>query len=140
MSRAFTKERDDVPQPEITAVRARSPQITPAGLAAWREELARTTDPSERARLEARIADAVVVEPPEDRARVAFGATVVVRGESPERQTFTIVGDNETDVRRGKISPGSPLGQALLGATVKETVVWHRPAGDRTLTVEEISY
>jgi transcription elongation factor GreB len=140
MSRAFTKERDDVPQPEITAVRARSPQVTPAGYAAWREQLAHTTDPQERRRLEERIAEAVVVQPPEDRGRVAFGATVVVRGETAEPQTFTIVGDDETDIRSGKISSSSPLGQALLGATVKETVVWHRPVGDRNLTVEKISY
>jgi transcription elongation factor GreB len=140
MSRAFTKERDDVPQPEITAVRARSPRVTPAGFAAWREELARTTDPQERRQLEQRLADAVVVEPPEDRGRVAFGATVVVRGDSSEPQTYTIVGDDETDIRSGKISSGSPLAQALLGATVKETVVWHRPVGDRNLTVEKISY
>jgi transcription elongation factor GreB len=141
MSRAFTKERDDLPQPEPVSVRARSPLVTPAGLERWREELARTNDPQERERLARRIEEAVVVDPPEDRDHVAFGATVVVRGAAEDRPTtFTIVGEDEADVKTGKISPGSPLAQALLGAAVKEQVVWHRPAGDRTLTVEKISY
>jgi transcription elongation factor GreB len=141
MSRAFTKERDDLPQPEPVSVRARSPLVTPAGLERWRDELARTSDPQERERLARRIEEAVVVDPPEDRDHVAFGATVVVRGAAEDRPTtFTIVGEDEADVKTGKISPGSPLAQALLGAAVKEEVVWHRPAGDRTLTVEKISY
>lgn len=141
MSRAFTKERDDLPQPEPVSVRARSPLVTPAGFARWREELARTNDQQERERLARRIEEAVVVEPPEDRNHVAFGATVVVRGATDDRPaTFTIVGEDEADVKTGKISPDSPLAQALLGAAVEEKVVWHRPAGDRTLTVEKISY
>jgi transcription elongation GreA/GreB family factor len=54
--------------------------------------------------------------------------------------TFTIVGEDETDVRHGKIALTSPLAAALIGKRAGQETVWHRPAGDRTLTVKSIRY
>jgi len=71
---------------------------------------------------------------------VKFGAAVAVRERDGVRRTFTIVGEDEADLKAGKISYVSPLAEALLDARVGATVLWHRPAGDRQLIIEEIDY
>jgi transcription elongation GreA/GreB family factor len=141
MSRAFTKERDDAPEPEVVAPPRTGPNhITAGGLAALRERLAAATDPRERERLEHGIETAVVVDPPEDRGVVAFGAAVTVDDGSGKPQTYTLVGEDEMDVRAGRIGSTSPLAAALIGARAGDSVVWHRPVGDRTLKVQSVSY
>ena len=57
-----------------------------------------------------------------------------------DRRTFTIVGEDEADLKQGKISYASPLAEALVDARVGKGVLWRRPAGDIRLTVEEIDY
>ncbi len=141
MSRAFTKEREDAPEPEIVPPARTGPNyVTAAGLEQLRARLAAAEDPRERERLEHGIESAVVMEPPEDRSVVAFGATVVVADSSRKQQTYTIVGEDEMDVKAGKIGSTSPLAAALIGARAGDHVVWHRPAGDRKLTVKSITY
>jgi transcription elongation factor GreB len=141
MSRAFTKERDDAPEPEVVAPPRSGPNyITATGLAGLQARLGAAQDPRERERLEHAIETAVVVEPPEDRAVVAFGATVEVSDESAKAQTYTLVGEDEVDVKAGRIGSGSPLGKALIGARAGDSVIWHRPVGDRPLTVRKVSY
>ena len=102
--------------------------------------MAAAEDPRERERLQHSLDAAVVVEPPEDRSVVAFGATVVVSDSSRKQQTYTLVGEDEADVKAGKIGFTSPLAKALIGARAGDHVVWHRPAGDRKLTVKSITY
>jgi transcription elongation factor GreB len=141
MSRAFTKERDDAPEPELVLPPRTQPNwITPQGLAALQRRTAATTDPAEKAGLERALEKAVVLGPPETKDRVAFGATVVVSGAADADRVFTIVGDDETDVRAGKISFTSPLAEALLDARKGQHVIWHRPAGDLKLTIRSIAY
>ncbi len=141
MSRAFTKEREDAPEPEIVPPARTGPNyVTAAGLEQLRARLAAAEDPRERERLEHGIESAVVMEPPEDRSVVAFGATVVVADSSRKQQTYTIVGEDEMDVKAGKIGSTSPLAAALIGARAGDHVVWHRPAGDRKLTVKSVTY
>ena len=141
MSRAFTKERDDAPEPEIVAPARTGPNyLTAAGLAQLRARFEGVEDPRERERLQHSIEAAVVVEPPEDRSVVAFGATVVVTDSSRKQQTYTLVGEEEADVKAGKIGSTSPLAEALIGARAGDHVVWHRPAGDRKLTVKSVTY
>lgn len=74
------------------------------------------------------------------RRMVKFGAAVTVLEGGGERRTFTIVGEDEADLKAGKISYVSPLAEALLEARVGATVLWRRPAGDRELVVEGIDY
>jgi transcription elongation factor GreB len=141
VSRAFTKERDDAPEPEIALPQRSHPNLmTPAGMTAFERKRAGTSDGTQRAALDRVIASAVVVGPPERRDRVAFGATVVVSGAADADQTFTIVGEDEADVRAGKIGHTSPLAKALLDAKAGQHVTWHRPAGDRRLTIRSIAY
>ena len=141
MSRAFTKERDDAPEPEIVPPARTGPNyLTAAGFALLRARFDETEDARERERLQHSIEAAVVVEPPEDRSVAAFGATVVVTDSSRKQQTYTLVGEEEADVKAGKIGSTSPLAVALIGARAGDHVVWHRPAGDRRLTVKSITY
>ena len=89
----------------------------------------------------ARLESAIPVDMQrQPRRKVAFGAAVTVSQPGGKRQTFTIVGEDEADLRQGKISYVSPLAEALLDARVGKTVLWRRPAGNVELTVEEIDY
>lgn len=89
-----------------------------------------------------RLDVAVVTDPREQRQneRVFFGARVTVEDEEGVRHTYRIVGVDEIDGGQGDISWKSPVGKALLGKRLDDTVVvkWH--AGTRELTIAEISY
>ncbi len=134
------KDREDAPEPVILAERVGPAPITAAGFVALEEQLHAATDQNERARLERLIDAATVPPPPEDPNVVGFGATVRVEGATPKPRAFTIVGDVEADPAAGRIGVTSPLAQALLGAHVGDSVVWHRPAGDRRVVVRSIAY
>jgi transcription elongation factor GreB len=88
-----------------------------------------------------RLDIAVIVDPREQkrRDRVFFGATVTVENEDGESATYRIVGADETGAA-GDISWRSPVGRALIGKALGDTVsvTWH--AGARELTIEEIDY
>lgn len=87
------------------------------------------------------IARAVVIENHKIDANKAFiGATVKVCNKKTKREfTYVLVSPVEADSANGKISVRSPVGQALLGRAVGETVVAKVPAGDLELEILEIS-
>ena len=88
-----------------------------------------------------RFETAILVDPRrQPRRMVKFGATVNVDEQSGARRTFTIVGEDEADLKAGKISYVSPLAEALLEARVGATVLWRRPAGNREITITAIDY
>ena len=90
---------------------------------------------------QARLDSAIVVDvASEPKDEVHFGATVKTQHEDGEINTFTLVGEDEADVRNNKISWVSPLARALLGSRAGDTVTWNRPAGSVTREVLEISY
>ena len=61
---------------------------------------------------------------------VVFGTTVRLTDvESEDAKTYTLVGQEEADVKHGSISVQSPLGRALIGHRVGDVVQVHRPAG-----------
>ena len=92
--------------------------------------------------LSKRLDDVQIVDPATQprRDRVFFGATVTVEDDEGEKATYRIVGVDETDGAAGDISWQSPVGRALLGKSVGDTVTvkWH--AGLRELTIAEIDY
>lgn len=103
---------------------------------------------NEQSRLEAKIAEmektlhnCIIVEDDEvDTETVGVGNAVTVNNMSLKKeQTYTIVGANETDPRNYKISSESPIGAALLGKKVGQTVVVDAPAGQIKLKVLKIS-
>lgn len=69
--------------------------------------------------------------------KIRIGSTVVV--EAGGRQfTFEILGSNETNPARGRISHNSPLGQALLGHKVNDDVALTLPQGEARYRVIEV--
>ena len=91
--------------------------------------------------LEDKIARAVILDGQNvDASKVYQGASVKVRNKKTQREvTYHIVSPVETDMAHGKISVQSPVGKALLGHAVGETVVAKAPAGDLELEILEIS-
>ncbi|MCX6372451.1 MAG: GreA/GreB family elongation factor [Actinobacteria bacterium] len=167
MSRAFVKEPDEGAPDEGLPERQISDHpnyVTPAGLRQLEEKLGEL----EERRLELlaaaeegdalardqreyvdrdlryfarRLETAILVDPRrQPRRMVKFGAAVTVREPGGAELTFTIVGQDEADLKAGKISYVSPLAEALLDARVGSTVLWRRPAGNRNLTIEAIDY
>ena len=72
-------------------------------------------------------------------ADAGFGCAVVVEGEDGRRRTWEIVGPDEADPARGRVSLVSPLGRALLGRAVGDTVVVVKPGGEEELTILSIT-
>jgi transcription elongation factor GreB len=72
--------------------------------------------------------------------QVFFGATVTIADEAGLAQTYQIVGVDETDFSRGRISWVSPLARALLKARESDIVRFQSPAGWREVEVLEINY
>jgi transcription elongation factor GreB len=74
-----------------------------------------------------------------DADQVFFGATVALRSAAGER-TVTIVGVDEVDPARGRVSWISPIARALLKARISDVVTLATPAGSETLEVLDVSY
>jgi len=88
-----------------------------------------------------RLEIAEVVDPrDQDRDRVFFGATVAYRDASGGEHTVSIVGTDEVDPGRGRVSWVSPVARALLKAREGDTVTLRTPAGDEQLEVLRIRY
>lgn len=71
--------------------------------------------------------------------KVQLGSTVVVKPDDGPAQTYQIVGPLEVDVARGRISDESPVGRALIGHHVGETVEVSVPHGRRRLRVVSLT-
>ncbi len=88
-----------------------------------------------------RLDSAVVVRPEELGGDVVrFGASVEVRDEEGNCKTYTLVGPDESDPAKGKLSFQSPLGQALMKRKVGDVVVVKRPAGELELEIVAMKY
>ncbi|WP_257304387.1 GreA/GreB family elongation factor [Geothrix campi] len=161
VNRAFIKDPDDAGRPEALPDRPQSPHtnyVTPTGLRQlqdMKEDLeahqsrllaeGKLANPQELAVVQRdlryyqeRLNRAVLVASdgkPKNRAH--FGAAVEVCDEAGVITTYTLVGEDEADPSRGKVSWVSPLGEALLNAESGDEVVWWRPAG--TMRLEIIS-
>jgi transcription elongation factor GreB len=89
-----------------------------------------------------RIAEARVIDPKEQpQDEVMFGATVKLRNEpTGNAQTFQIVGVDEADIAKGKISFISPLARLLINKKVGEKVTLKRERDEISYEVVEIVY
>lgn len=88
--------------------------------------------------LEATLRTAVVVEPTERGARVELGSRIRVEVDGDE-VAMQVVGAAEADSRDGRISSASPVGAALMGRRVGDTVTIITPGGSvpyRILAIE----
>ena len=92
--------------------------------------------------LEHRLATSEIIDTSRlDSSKVVFGATVklidLFKGESKK---YTIVGEDEADLKNGKISLSSPVGRALIGNKVGDVVTIKAPVGDREYEIQGISF
>lgn len=87
------------------------------------------------------IENAEVVDPLKIKAPdVRFGATVVIEDEEGERKTYTIVGKDEMDIAKGRISWVSPLARALIKKKVGDVFTFRSPKGEQDLEIISIQY
>lgn len=169
MSKAFTRESDDAPEPPprprgasplppdaknyLTADGARRMQAKLDQLTQIeRPRLAEALEaPDKRRRLQSldqqiqhlhlTLGTAVVVTPPTPPwEQVRFGATVTVRRRSSEETRYRIVGLDETDVDRDWVSWLSPIARTLLNARLGERVRFKFPSGEEQLEIVCIEY
>ena len=88
-----------------------------------------------------RIENAEVVNPPEVRSeKIVFGATVTILNDDEEEHVYQIVGEDEFDIKLGKISWKSPVARALLGKKQGDEVIIKKPGGDEVVVVEKVEY
>ncbi|MEK7820909.1 MAG: transcription elongation factor GreA [Pseudomonadota bacterium] len=72
---------------------------------------------------------------------VRFGATVMLADmDTDEESNYRLVGSHEADIAKGRISVTSPLGRALIGKTIGDTVEVTTPRGSKAYEVVKVSY
>lgn len=73
--------------------------------------------------------------------KVIFGATVdIINTETDETKTYRIVGDDESDIKQGKISYQSPIARALIGKEVGDVVVVQTPSGGVEYEIDAVRH
>jgi transcription elongation factor GreB len=89
-----------------------------------------------------RLDSAEVVDPAKQQGlkQVFFGATVTYAREDDSEHTVTLVGIDEADLSKGKISWISPVARALLKAQVGDMVELRTPAGVEVIEVVRVNY
>jgi transcription elongation factor GreA len=94
------------------------------------------------AELQAIVAQAEVIDVKAIKSeKIVFGATINLRDiQKDQLFTYQIVGKDEADIKEGKISFLSPLGKALIGKEVGDTVEVHAPKGIIEYEVESFEY
>lgn len=168
MSKAFTRESDEADEEAIASSRPQLPSgarnyITREGADRLKQRLdellerkrllpalgteAGPAEKLERQRIESVIRklqqtlnSVVLAEVPADREKAAFGASVTVRRGDGNEEVYQIVGVEEADPERGRISWISPLARALLSRRAGEKVRFRSPASEEELTLLTVRY
>jgi transcription elongation factor GreA len=92
--------------------------------------------------LETKLAEAQIIETRNlSTDKVVFGATVLLKDtETNEKRQYTLVGQDEADIKNGKISVQSPVGKALIGHRVGEWVSIVTPSKTVEYEILEIRF
>jgi len=93
--------------------------------------------------LEGKLSNAQIIDPTtlDADGRIVFGATVELEDlESSDAVTYQIVGDDEADIKHGKISVSSPIARALIGKYAGDSVDVQAPGGVRQYEVLDVQY
>jgi transcription elongation factor GreA len=95
------------------------------------------------AEIEAKLANCQVIDPAALAAgdKVVFGATVDIADEdSGHETTYQIVGEDEADIKAGRLSYTSPIARALIGKSEGDVVSVTTPGGAKSLEVLAVRY
>jgi transcription elongation factor GreA len=90
--------------------------------------------------LEAKVATAEVLDPPTSGDRVTFGSTVRLEDEDGKEARYQIVGSDETDPSRGRISVMAPLSRTLIGKRVGDSVEAQLPGGKKRFEILDANF
>lgn len=93
--------------------------------------------------VEGKLANAQIIDPKllDADGRCVFGATVDLEdAESGQQVTYQIVGDDEADLKAGKISISSPIARALIGKYAGDAADVQAPGGVRAYEVLDVRY
>ncbi len=93
--------------------------------------------------IEGKLANAQIIDVTKVDAngKVIFGATVEIEDLTTEKRfIYQIVGEDEANIKEGRISIGSPIARALIGKFVDDVVTVKAPAGDVDYEIISISY
>ncbi|WP_426153641.1 transcription elongation factor GreA [Pseudomonas sp. DC3000-4b1] len=91
--------------------------------------------------IEGRLQNAVVIDVTtiEPTGKVIFGTTVeIANTETDERVKYQIVGEDEADIKAGKLSVGSPIARSLIGKEEGDVVVVKTPSGTVEYEIIEV--
>ncbi|MGA0792253.1 MAG: transcription elongation factor GreA, partial [Burkholderiaceae bacterium] len=95
------------------------------------------------AELESKLATAQIIDPKdlEQDGRVVFGTSVQLLDlESDQESVYQVVGEDEADLKLGKISISSPIARALIGKSAGDVVSVQTPGGAREVEILEVRY
>ena len=93
--------------------------------------------------IEAKLADSQIIDITRIRptGKVIFGATVTLSDcETDETVRYKIVGEDEADLKFGKISVMSPIARAIIGKSRDDSAIVTTPAGDREYIVGQVDH
>lgn len=93
--------------------------------------------------IEGKLSAAQIIDPTalDADGRVVFASTVDLEDlESGDKVTYQIVGDDEADLKHGKISVSSPIARALIGKYAGDTVEVQAPGGKREYEIIDVRY
>ncbi len=93
--------------------------------------------------LEAKISNAQIIDPSTmvNDGKVIFGSTVTILNvQNDEELTYQIVGEDEVDLKANKISYRSPIGSALVGKSLDDTVSVNTPGGVVEYEIIDVLY
>lgn len=92
--------------------------------------------------IEGKLSNAQIIDPKTINAdgRCVFGATVELEDENGNLVIYQIVGEDEADIKNGKISVTSPVARALIGKYSGDTAQVQAPGGMREYEIVEIKY
>ncbi len=93
--------------------------------------------------IEGKIGNAVIIDPQDIKgeSKIVFGATVEMEDcDSSQKVTYQIVGDDESDIKGGKISINSPIARAMVGKGAGDVAEVRAPGGVREYEIISIKY
>ena len=92
--------------------------------------------------IETKLANAQVIDPKLLQAdgRCVFGATVEIESEDGGAVSYQIVGEDEADIKAGRVSVTSPIGRALIGREAGEAVDVQTPGGVKRFEILDVRY
>ena len=92
------------------------------------------------AELETKVGSAEVIDPPTSGDRITFASTVLLEDASGKEIRYQIVGSDETEPARGRISILSPLARTLIGKSVGDRVTAQLPGGPKTFAIVKANF